>query len=410
MNNTVFSRSRAGEGLGYACVVSTRLLLLTVLACTSLAGSCGRRREEYLEPVDVSRTQGQAEYPAIAVGPDGTAYLAWSESNHWTDEQGRMVGAEDIRLAVKPVNGTWSEPQKITSGDHPARSPSVVADRNGVVHLAWQEWIYSNSLGYWAILYTCRTGADTWMKPDTLSMYHCSTYPVLAADYAGDVHLYWDEKLSWDTGYTCYARKPREEAWRDFHSISIGDSMIPLDREMRVDVRGGVHIVQQCARICHLERTPGGEWEDMTRLSASWGAYPSFAIRSSGVISVVWADDDTSYRGFAYRERAKDGTWGAVVGPYRQVWKQDFWGPRSALFLRCVADSQDRLHVFWLGVGKLGYASMAGGVWAQPRVLVESIRAGVSSAIASSPDGRIFYAWASHGDDDGDVFCVEFEP
>lgn len=378
---------------------------MLLLFCLALGGVCWKQPEEpILEPVDVSRSEGRAEHPSIAVGPDGTAYVTWSEWNSYTDEQGRSISTEDIRLAVKPPGGTWSEPSRLTTGDPPARFPSIAVDRNGVVHLAWQQVVRSGVFVYWAICYMRRAPGDTWTTPDTITMYYGSVGPTLAVDQdAGRVHLYWEEAAA---GYTCYACKPEGGVWQDFQSFPIDDTMFPFYCEMQTDNSGNVHFVQELeGKIYHRERKRDGQWSPLTRLSKTWGYAPSFAIADDGRIRVVWTDEDTCYRGFAFRERTSDGTWLPVVAPYRRVWKQSFWGTSNATHLGCVGDRQGRLHVIWAGANTIGYGVLADGAWSQPRVLAKGVVVCGVHDIAATPDGVILYTWGS-----AKIMCVEFKP
>ena len=164
-------------------------------------------------------------------------------------------------------------------------------------------------------------------------------------------------------------------------------------------------------------RILAGKRKRMTRVQCHGACLPLIFCRlrhleritkdADGGIRVVWAEDDTCYRGLAFRERSRDGTWLPIQGPYRGVWKQSFWGYSSASNLGCANDSQDRLRVVWQGVSVLGYGELVEGTWSQPQIVSESIHNGGPSAIAGSPDGRVLYTWASQ--DNGDVFCVEFK-
>jgi len=387
-------------------VVILAFILLALSGCKKLPD------DDYLEPVRVSNPSAGAERPSLAVDSRGTAYLAWSQTDTWTDNLGRPMWNECIMLATKSQGGSWSEPAMLPIGDsasQSARYPSVAVDKNDVVHLAWQQVVHSGGPGYWAVLYTQRAPGDTWTTPDTITMYGHSTVPTLAVDLdAGRVHLYWKEAFSPFAGYTCYASKPGGGGWQDFRSVPFDTTMSPSGVEMRTDRLGSVHIVQnRWKHIYHEERRPAGQWKDPVQISHLFegmgASRPSFSVKSDGGLRAVWTDSDTCYRGFAFRERTSDGTWLPVCGPYKLGWDLHLWGV-THVQADCVSDQEGRLHVIWPGIGVLGYGMLTGNTWSPPKVLAKCSAFGPCT-MAAGPDGSIFYAWPS-----GAIFCVEFKP
>lgn len=169
----------------------------------------------WTQPVDVLVSpMGAAEWPDLAVTPDGMLHLVWG-----TGGQGSQLlySQAPACCAVSPHN--WSEPvslyQPILS------TPTIVADELGRLHVAYASSETGN------ILYqSSEDGGITWSAEAqifseirTLGEY--AIWPRLAVDARGRVHLVWTV-LPWPGRAVLYARS--DDGGRSWNQPELIDS------------------------------------------------------------------------------------------------------------------------------------------------------------------------------------------
>jgi BNR repeat-like domain len=80
---------------------------------------------------NASRTSGTAGEPAIAVGEDGTVYVAWSETSLGGDHP-------DIYFASN-TSGVWNRSVNISNSSYATSHPDISCGDKGKIHLCWAE-------------------------------------------------------------------------------------------------------------------------------------------------------------------------------------------------------------------------------------------------------------------------------
>jgi hypothetical protein len=178
-------------------------------------------------PQQISRpTDGQNDYPSLAVAKNGTAWVAWqaykdlgdqifarhSTPTGWSepfrltdnkedvfhtavgeDGQGRIWVVwsertnENWELYARSYDGRqWSARSKLTSGDRPNIFHRLVADRAGALHLVWTG--YRNGQSH--VLWSRQQGAG-WSNPVEISG-DGAWMPDGAVDSQGNFYVAWD--------------------------------------------------------------------------------------------------------------------------------------------------------------------------------------------------------------------------
>lgn len=126
--------------------------------------------------------------PALALGPDGVVYLAWTTG---TDE------AADIHLAKSTDGGaTFSKPQIIAANDTYSDAPKLAVDGTGMLHLVYAE-SEAGPFARYVIRYTRSTdGGRTFDAPRDISEPapgdgESSAFPYLDTDAKGNIYVLW---------------------------------------------------------------------------------------------------------------------------------------------------------------------------------------------------------------------------
>jgi len=144
--------------------------------------------------------------PVIAVGPDGTSNILWSD---------RHTSAPSVWIARYSPNSGLEPKQQINSSSFSQPAVDAAVDGAGVVHIVWQV----SGPGVNQIHYQRRAAGGVLGIPDTVLVSRGESVqsPVLRADVSGTLHLAfiaanggvqqlryerWDPNLGWDFGST----------------------------------------------------------------------------------------------------------------------------------------------------------------------------------------------------------------
>jgi hypothetical protein len=144
----------------------------------------------FSEPVHVTGTNERpARAPSLAVDSAGTVHLAWA------------VGEDpsaDIRYAQSGKTGTaFGSPQVVSRSEGHADAPSLAVDLAGTVHLAYGE-SPAGPFQQYHVRYThSPTGVDSFAASTTISTRQPAPYveahfPTLRAQSTGTLHVLWE--------------------------------------------------------------------------------------------------------------------------------------------------------------------------------------------------------------------------
>lgn len=248
----------------------------------------------------VTRAKAHGRYPALAVGPDDTVHLAWTQYDN---------GIGKVYYSRYTVRG-WSAPRKVSPGDTYAGVPSLAVDAQRTVHLVWygiraETPAFTTRHGStYEILYTAARDGR-WQEPTVISPgIPDSVNPVLVIDATGRLHSAWYQfdLRNYQVRHTLY-----ERAWGQPETISSGradamavtlaagpDGTVAIVWERRDSTGSHIYFAERAQR-----------WSGPQLISApSENAYnPSVAVDARGRVYVAWDGEGQIYL------RRRDGAW-----------------------------------------------------------------------------------------------------
>jgi hypothetical protein len=169
-----------------------------------LGGRATVEREE--AAVRITGDTFEDDYPAMARAPDGKLWLAYSVYHPGKPYVNERVIGGDFDSLVPEGNGdeirlrsfdgtTWSVPIKVTEKGLDIWRPTVVVDREGIIHIAWAQQVE----GKWRIYHRSYDAATDKLSPKTRidNGVGNNIHVVSAADANGNVWCAWQ---SWQDG------------------------------------------------------------------------------------------------------------------------------------------------------------------------------------------------------------------
>lgn len=148
--------------------------------------------------INVSRTAGGSQWPALAVDPHDIVHLIWQDTLPLAGQGQAII----LYYAARPAGGGWSVPLEIGRSQtgpqqtYPkAQPPALAVDPTGVVHAAWA------SMTDYRLYYALRPDAEAgWSLPQVVAPLIPPPNPAnqwyfigLAADADRGVHLVWND-------------------------------------------------------------------------------------------------------------------------------------------------------------------------------------------------------------------------
>lgn len=236
----------------------------------------------------LSSTPADAEQSRVTLGSDGTAHAIWV----------RTDGPNDvIRLADRPVGGTYSAPLTLSEDGVDAADPDIAVGAEGTVAVTWQA---TSGLNRWI---QARVIAPTGAIGPVVDLTPTTGYaedPQAAVDAAGNVTVVW-ERGGVPNRSIQFASRPAGGAFSGVQAISSGgaDSDHPRvatgpDGSMRVvwrSLNGPDWVIETATRA------PGGSFSAPLGISQAGqdADVPDLAIGPDGTAVVTWLRSDGSH-------------------------------------------------------------------------------------------------------------------
>jgi len=316
---------------------------------------------------------GGSYSPSLAVDSAGNIHVVWAD-----DTNGEWGNDREIMYANNTGSG-WSNATVISddstlwnTGNN--FNPRITVDSTGNIHAVWED----ETNGEWGtdreIMYANNTGSGwsnaTVISDDsTLWNNDSSTFPSLAVDSAGNIHVAWTDETNgtWGIDSEIMYANNTGSGWSNATVISddstfwnYGGSYSP---SIAVDNNGNIHIVWYDytdgawgvdVEIMYANNTGSG-WSNATVISDDstlWNdgvsMYPNIAVDSAGNIHVVWEDDTAgvwgSDREIMYVANTGSGWSNAtVISDDSTLWNDDgSYSPSIAV------DSAGNIYVAWM--------------------------------------------------------------
>lgn len=193
--------------------------------------------------LDISNTPGESSEPAIAIGPNNSIHVVWTDTSKGEKNQ-------DIYYSYSVDNGKkWGKNPLLPADDisnTPGKStqPAIAVGLDGIVHTAWLD---STPDETHPTIYYAQKSADGWREPINVSQstYICA-HPDIACGEKGRIYLIWSDSSK---------KHIASDIWC---AMSSGD--------------------QQLTKPINISNMAGASYE------------PSVAANHSGEVAIVWSD------------------------------------------------------------------------------------------------------------------------
>jgi hypothetical protein len=249
--------------------------------------------------------------------------------------------------------GNWENPINLSASNADSNTPSVAADRSGVVHVVWADF-FDDGSSY--ITYThLKNGSwspanEIMTSPNAGQVY----YPSLAADSLGNLHLVWSDTLTIYYSRSFSSLASSSQNWTTPQSLEYKQNNVTTP-DLIVDSRNVLHVVYaisigDASGIYYVYSDDQGDhWSEPAIVYKNFRSdrmvdSPRIAAGPEGSLHVVWTEynfpDTFPAIGIRYTHRLPGETsWGNMIsladGPYRD----------SAIAVR----NNVEVHVVWSG-------------------------------------------------------------
>jgi len=324
----------------------------------------------------------------------------------WIVGGGRALSSQ---TAVLPT--TVTSPVTISNSPNDATRPTIALGGNGTLYVAWEQGEAGGQTNpYYS---TSANGGNNWATP--AAIYNSgvdSLRPVIATNTTFGVQVVWDEgdvfsHLAYQKMLTATAvitAPPTINLAPSAHDIAVDNNS-----NLHLVVQGNTSPSQSTPYhvLYSWKSSSASVWPQATRVytntsSGTGSQYPAIAIDSQGARHVVWQQNKSTTDGVIYYSKgAGSGTisWTAPVTISVGV------GTTNAVRPAIAVDGNDVIHVTWVDhvtrdEQYVYYAhSVNGGVsWSTPmRVVSQAVGANVSplyvSPVIAVANGNLYIAW-----------------
>ncbi|MBS1989951.1 MAG: exo-alpha-sialidase [Cyanobacteria bacterium SZAS LIN-2] len=158
-------------------------------------------------PMNISSTPGVSSEPALAIGPDDSLNIVWSEREILD------TGMEIFYVSSTDGGKTWSPPRSISKTIGLSAAPTISASTDGVLYTAWSDTPSEETN---PDIFYCQSQHGIWTKVVNISKSGgFSAQPSIAGN-KGKVFLTWSDSSK---------RKPSSEIW-----LAVGGTVEKFDR------------------------------------------------------------------------------------------------------------------------------------------------------------------------------------
>ena len=296
-------------------------------------------------------SDGYCDGTSIDVDSSGTLHLVYAA--------GLSDGVENIYYMKKPKYGSWSAGKLISEGSEVASyKPAVSAGPGGSVHIVWiEDVLESTSIRYrektsgsWSDIKIIQKNAQTVERP------------AIDVDNSGNVHLAWTMADPWGGGYgnVYYIKKSANGDWSEKEEVSkVSDVGSPYSINIEADSRGNVHMVWETAptyanydehHIVYCKRSSTG-WGSIKYVTSNSDiddtAQPSFSVDANGNIHIVCKDIYGPENSDIIYIKKQNGKWSSpeLVSYYKYLPDDVDESYVSSPYI--VSDSDGGVHIIW---------------------------------------------------------------
>ena len=264
-----------------------------------------------------TESTSNSRFPSLSVDASGNVHIAWQDL---TDYAGAGTGRDIFYKRRDSSSSSWTTTE-VVSTESTAESyyPSLSLDSTGNVHIAWQDLTDYAGAGTDMDIFYKRwdSSSSAWITAEVVSTESTdgSYSPSLAVDILGNIYVVWFDLTDYagsgtDGDVFCKRWDSSSSSWTTTEVVSTestGDSSFP---SLAVDSAGDIHV----AWNDYTDYTGSGTDEDIfyKRWDASFSAwittevvstestsnsrFPSLSVDSTGNVHIAW-EDNTIYAG-----------------------------------------------------------------------------------------------------------------
>lgn len=325
---------------------------------------------------NVSDSSGDSRVPTLAVGADGTRYVAWEEDG------------QQVYVAVEGVAGWLVEP--LSAG----MTPALAAVATDTAHLVYTA---DDGTGNLEVYYS-RWSGDAWSPPRNVSLTSgASTTPAIAVAADGSPHIVWTDLTAGEpTVYygTLEGTTPILNARGTAPALAVQGEEIHLVWQEPDGTTG-------LGEVFYLHGN-GATWSFAENLSNSPGVAstaPDVAITPDGTLYVVWNEGG--------KVVLRSGR-SLNFSPPREL-----YGGTDGGQVRIASGGMGEIAVVWSEAGRRVrlVERLANGAWTAPRTVAEGDAGYGGVALRYGPQGKIHVAWSAPGRDGAaDIYIRALSP
>jgi len=240
----------------------------------------------------VTHSSGGSRYPTLALGPNGTLHVAWTQ----------YAGGIGSVYYVRFDGQRRTVPTRLSEGTAYAGIPALATTSQGQPHIVWYgiraqaPTVQTRHGSIYEILYTTARTSQ-WAPPEVISPgVPDSINPTLGIDSQDRLHSAW---YQYDLRAYQVRHTSRDQTWSLPVQVSHGEdaSAVAMALDHTNDV---VYLVWERhetsgTRIYFAERTR--QWSEQQPLSAAGehAANPSIAVDDHGTVYVAWVNAGILY-------------------------------------------------------------------------------------------------------------------
>ncbi|HEY9757388.1 MAG TPA: sialidase family protein [Oculatellaceae cyanobacterium] len=242
------------------------------------------------KPHNLSETLGVSKHAAIAVEESGAIDVVWADSN----QEGKMP---DIFFSRSSSGAhTWSAPIDISSSPGASSEPALAIGPDNSINVVWSEREVLNTSK--EILYVSSTdGGKTWSPPLSISnTIGSSSAPTISAPPDGLLYTAWSDTTSGETHPDIFYCQCQHGIWTK--AVNISKSAGPSAQPSITSSRGKVFLTwsdsskrKTPAEIWLAVSGAGGKFDTVLDASGTTGSAtkPCLAARGDD-LALVWTE------------------------------------------------------------------------------------------------------------------------
>gem|GEM_PF-6090796 len=234
---------------------------------------------------------------AIAASKDGTLHVVWADGGNPNTEL----------LYRSNTGGSWNPIEKVRpDGDGHPSWPSIAAGPGRSVHVAWYDTMeFQGADDDWGDIFYRSKSQGVWGNTELVSAGSDGTSieASVAVDDDGVVHVAWKDFMSFpgsNPGDDIYHRAKTSAGWQDVMLVSSGSDGDSQNPSLTVFPDGGAHIVWResaahieigYSQIVHSNMSDNG-WQPFTVVSTETNMSSEPTVANDGLVHahVVWVD------------------------------------------------------------------------------------------------------------------------